>query len=597
MIETPVRVFNSGESASDPERPARRSAIVNAAPLAMAVSCAILLAMMGPLWALGDEAYFRIHDNLDSEYVYLHLLTTHGVALSFDRNTVIDQVMNGLPRGFLRNGLNFTVLLFTILTSHWAYIVNYSFVHLMAFAGMYCLLRTHIICDPSKRHLAILTALAFSVLAFATTVFGLSSAGLPWLAYAFLNLLDIRQTKRSTCVSFLIIVLFPFMSFIVATTPYVVATLAAALLVSGVGTRRRYGLFVCGLFVLLLTTIAVDYQLVRTMFDASLISHRTEFDWAPEQAVLTLRRFVRSVVDLLMFTGDGVAVWLVWVLVGVYAVKAWMTRSLQPAIVYLAIYIVLVVCAAVGYPLFVKLTAGVVPFVTAVHGTYVLFQLPFLYFLLAALVVRELQSVKYVSVLLALLWVGHVAFSLATNPEVVINAKLTANRFANASFAVNEPTYRQFVSRGVFDQIDRHIGKPKDSYRVVSIGILPSVAQLNGFYTLDSYQNNYLLSYKQDFREIIAPELAKNEYLRVYFDEWGSRCYVFVAELGRYFQFAPLPEAIKHVALNTRQLKAMGGQYILSGVRIENFRDNGLVFEGTFEESTSYWRIYLYRVA
>ena len=60
-----------------------------------------------------------------------------------------------------------------------------------------------------------------------------------------------------------------------------------------------------------------------------------------------------------------------------------------------------------------------------------------------------------------------------------------------------------------------------------SLGISPAPALMHGFYTVDGYSNNYPLEYKHRFREVIAPEIEKNEEVRVYFDTWGNRCYLF----------------------------------------------------------------------
>jgi hypothetical protein len=76
--------------------------------------------------------------------------------------------------------------------------------------------------------------------------------------------------------------------------------------------------------------------------------------------------------------------------------------------------------------------------------------------------------------------------------------------------------------------LKKGVGKPIQDYRVVSIGLHPAVAQYNGLYTLDTYNNFYPLSYKHQFLNIIAPELNKNKSLKSYFDLWGGRCYIFV---------------------------------------------------------------------
>ena len=104
-------------------------------------------------------------------------------------------------------------------------------------------------------------------------------------------------------------------------------------------------------------------------------------------------------------------------------------------------------------------------------------------------------------------------------------------------FIDDRPSFKQFYATAQFQEIEQYIGKPQSSYRVASIGIHPSIAQYNGFYTLDTYNNFYPLAYKHQFRKIIASELDKNPTLKKYFDTWGGRCYIFVSELGKKYEF------------------------------------------------------------
>jgi hypothetical protein len=162
---------------------------------------------------------------------------------------------------------------------------------------------------------------------------------------------------------------------------------------------------------------------------------------------------------------------------------------------------------------------------------------------------------------------------------------------------VGAPSFKQFYAVKQFSDIANHITKPQSSYRVASIGLHPAIAQYNGFYTLDSYNNFYPLTYKHQFRKIIEQELDKSPKLKEYFDQWGGRCYIFVAELGKNYAFKKTSKVkIHHLQLNTTEFKNMGGQYIFSAVPIINAKENGLQFEKAFDQKDSAWRVYLYKV-
>lgn len=87
-------------------------------------------------------------------------------------------------------------------------------------------------------------------------------------------------------------------------------------------------------------------------------------------------------------------------------------------------------------------------------------------------------------------------------------------------------SFRDYYAVGVLEQVQQYIrdnlGEEPENYRVVSLGIDPAAALYHGFYCLDGYSNNYDLAYKHRFREIIAPELDKSEYLTEQFDGWAT---------------------------------------------------------------------------
>lgn len=156
-----------------------------------------------------------------------------------------------------------------------------------------------------------------------------------------------------------------------------------------------------------------------------------------------------------------------------------------------------------------------------------------------------------------------------------------------------------FYAEDVFEQIDEFIGVDKSEYRTVSLGITPAAALYNGFYCLDGYSNFYPLQYKHEFREIIADELSKSEELRVYFDAWGNRCYLFNGETGNFMMIPGVNGgSFEHLELNTSKLYEMGGRYIFSALPIENAEDMNLVLlrDEPFETETSYYSIWLYGI-
>ncbi|HAC1236815.1 TPA_asm: hypothetical protein GI556_11760, partial [Listeria monocytogenes] len=81
-----------------------------------------------------------------------------------------------------------------------------------------------------------------------------------------------------------------------------------------------------------------------------------------------------------------------------------------------------------------------------------------------------------------------------------------------------------------------------------------------------------------------------------YYDNWGNRCYIFSAELGKNYDFGKdSKKHIKQLDFNTEAFKKVGGEYVLSAVPIDNASEVGLQFEKAFDNKESYWKIYLYK--
>lgn len=205
---------------------------------------------------------------------------------------------------------------------------------------------------------------------------------------------------------------------------------------------------------------------------------------------------------------------------------------------------------------------------------------------------RKLWALRYAAALGA---AAFLCFAVYQNSTIYHNLRLMI--FPDTYHLMN---WDDYYAEDVFGQIDDFLGKDKASYRTVSLGITPAAALYNGFYCLDGYSNLYSLEYKHEFREIIEKELDKLEGVRVYFDAWGNRCYLFNAETGNYMMIAgDNGGAFQHLELNTGKMYEMGARYLFAAMPIENAGEMGLVLarEEPFATQDSYYRIWLYEVA
>jgi hypothetical protein len=80
-------------------------------------------------------------------------------------------------------------------------------------------------------------------------------------------------------------------------------------------------------------------------------------------------------------------------------------------------------------------------------------------------------------------------------------------------------------------------------------------------------------------RKVIEAELRKSPALRAYFENWGSRCYVFSSELGVQHDIRTIadpPRRIQRLEIDGAALRSMGADYVFSALPIENHLEIGL---------------------
>ena len=131
----------------------------------------------------------------------------------------------------------------------------------------------------------------------------------------------------------------------------------------------------------------------------------------------------------------------------------------------------------------------------------------------------------------------------------------------------------------------------------VAYGLHPAVLEYNGIATLDGYLGFYAQSYKEAFREVIAPALKAREATRIYYDEWGARCYLYsgqedtIVQAVRNYQ----PQS-QELTADTKALRSLGCRYIFSRICLSNAEEKDLTLRGTYTEESSPYTIYVYEV-
>jgi hypothetical protein len=535
-----------------------------------------------PYLLLGQDAYLTIHDFLDDSSYNFRPLILSGQAFDFSQTAVLPNVMNGLPRYVMHSGLNYEVWLFAVLPPFWAFLTNLIFVHLAGYAGMYLLLRRYVLPLTNQRWLAVLIALSFALIPTYTNL-GLSVMGQPWILYPFLNVTN----RRYRWTDALVIGLFPFFTFLVRSGLSLLIVLTILGLVNVVvkrseGQRIHWPYWIALLISACLYGLS-DFPMIYAYLSGEFVPHRVEFHYANTSVPTSFQETLHAF-GLGQYHA-GLSPTLVPLVLWVITLRRWA----QPVVKFTTslVGLGLLICLLHGfYPYWLQRLGQMGFLLRAFQLDRFYFLLPILWCLVTTLSAKLLTGQRW-------LLVVQIGLTLAFSTEWLTNVRLVAGIPVRA----DKVPYRAFFAKRLFDSVKEYIGKPAASYRVVSIGIHPVVAQHNGFYTLDSYQNNYPLAYKHQFRSLIAGELAKNETIRTYFDDWGSRCYMATAELG--FDGLVGENSRKHLTswtFDTQKFRSMGGRYVLSAVLLPSPAKTRLKFLNALGDRASYWRVYLYEV-
>lgn len=146
----------------------------------------LLLLYVSPLFILKEDAHIRVHDNLDSNIAWYKVLADSGEIVG-KVDAAIPQIINGLPRDAFGTEWSGIVWLHAFFSSMTAYAISQTVTRVVAFFGMYVLLKKHIIPEPKAAFIRIGVSLAFALTPFWPSGM-LSTLGYPLALWAFLNI-------------------------------------------------------------------------------------------------------------------------------------------------------------------------------------------------------------------------------------------------------------------------------------------------------------------------------------------------------------------------------------------------------------------------
>lgn len=541
-----------------------------------------------PVIIQGPDMKFVIHDELDGELLTYCLQASH----LFESN--IPELFDGAAKSALTPPAPAAVLLFIFFSPAVSSFIFFSFVAITSYAGMFLLVNR----VTSDARIAASTAALFTCLPF-YYVYGLSVMGQPLLVYALFMLWDGKRTG----VAYLLILLFAVNSSLVlvgyADIMFGFFFLVAAWLLKQ--DQRKIGRVFIGGVELILIYILTNIELIKSILfpSDSFVTHKKE--WIL-QSTNFYDRFTEILLNGAYHCASRHKIILVSAIAAI-AIGIILRKKFNEVELRYLYLLELLVIAAVLIALFAAFWGNgpAISFRNSKGGPLLYFQIdrfywlyPVIWFLALALVLKILTILtpsRSLTIAVASVFVLANAWFILEHGTIAENfhSALDPDRKSDSYASISE-----FYQPDMFKKASEIIGQKKDTYKVGSIGLYPSIALYNGYFCVDGYSNNYSLDYKHEFRKVIAKELERNETIKSYFDNWGNRCYLFSSELGTdYYIHKDSGQQIKDSQLDFEELKRMNCRYLFSTVPIEN---EHVQLKGKLDDQDSFYNLHIYEI-
>lgn len=595
---------------------------------------------MVPYLILGTGSIVTYHDQLDGE-LFSYLLTARYL---FTDVKIYPELLNGLPANGAVPPAPLFVLFYKFFAPFTAFMLSQWFINLIGFLGMFLLLRKLVGTNLISFGISVI----FMLMPF-YPVYGLCIPGQPLLVYAVLQLYELEQRHLADKPSanepstdghlenphvtrdylkkagyILLIILYGLSSSLVLVGfawIMVLGFFALFLTLKNLRIRKNQSSSRnedmndfhkvkipltpwISFFVLLITYLVTNISLLTQVLFPSTgyVSHKTEIVISPQDIFSSMKDcFLHGISYAMSYHG-------IILLLCIFSLALLVIRkeTRRHQIILKLFAAILLICLFYGLylgPQMTTLRNSVGGVLKEFNLGRIAWLLPLFWCVLGAYLIKHLHEailLPYKTTRIVLAYLLIFAVLGIWGISVLLHSSLRPN----LSKLVKGDTYYaldwdRFFAEDIFEQIDQAIGKPKDTYHVVSVGIYPAAAAYHGFYCLDGYSNNYPLEYKHTFREVMAGELEKSDYVRDFYDNWGNRCYITTAEQANYYTFEKKWNSVIYdLDLNIEKLKELDCRYIFSAAYIMNAEEMGLSLlqDAPFETENSWYHIYVYVV-
>lgn len=556
---------------------------------------AILFVYLSPYFLGPNWVRILIHDNLDGLVPSTKFLAN--LSGWFASNaTSIPGFLHELPRVTLGSEFSVILWMYAALPPYSAYALNMIAMHVCAFWGAYLLLKHYLLPHASMPYQGLL-ALFFALLPFWPSG-GLSIAGQAMTLYAFFNLLHNKHVKMSL----IWMCFYPFYCHFFWAGIFFFGLHGLIFIWHFYQHKEIPKTALIGLIAMGGLHVLVEYRLFLGMFGGDFRFHREAFN------INKLDTFAEVVGLFVKHLREGyyqslslhVGPMLLLAALGLIPIRRTWNADQRKI---LALLVLLLVCSAIyaSYNSFLfKPIKEAISLVNAFNlgRAYTLY--PVLWLIIVGFAIRTVQKQHVWLKRLALLALGfQLLWGFSSSYEfkwtLLEPGKNAIKRALNKGTPSEiPPSFNAFFCVDNFAVFNSMLTEDPSEFYTASVGFHPSVSLYNGLQTIDGYIVLYPLSYKETFRQVIAGELEKNEEIRSYFDNWGSRCYVFSAEIGKQYYRHGLNH-IERLDVSAEALRQLNTKYLLSALPIQELPE-GIAFVRKIDQARQFHPLYIYQI-
>ena len=556
-----------------------------------AVAGVFLLVTFIGVCVYGENLFIAIHDHLDGTHTQFTMLKDNRIFFSPDAKV---PMLGGLDRNLMPSEFKLYSLTFMLLPAFEAMVLNWYLRIFLSILGFFLLSRLLFPSNRRKESLAIICGLLYGIFP-SFVVEGISFASLPILLY--LMILLYRAPKKRY---YLFLLLFPVLSDFVFFGFFICGYLILFFLIGWVVKRKPAFRMLFSLFVIAAGFVLTEWRLFYSVLVESEPSIRESY----AGTFYTLKESLIAGGTAFLHGTDACDSEHIWVVLPTCAI--WLLyESICRVKKHRAIEIIkdplnwiyLWIAGNAFFSGFEKtavfqnLIDAVLPPLSGFGFSRTLWFNPFLWYFAFFIVLGRigksfLRNLAWILATLVVLFYPHMY-----NP-IVFNIPGVYERYIEITGKEPHLSYGEFYSEELFDKIKKEIGYQGEWS--VAYGMHPAVLQYNGIATLDGYFTLYPLSYKEKFREIIAPELAVDDFNRAYFDDWGGRAYLFSTEIG-YQPDRTMNIDEADLLIDPEAFRNLEGTYIFSRVMIRNADALGFQEIGCYLDEESPYKIYVYK--